>query len=360
MNKPIEITFDEADRNLFQVDDPRLRADALQHSVLPRLHVLLNQCVSLIGQIYGVDVFQDSIVSFFPHFRQRRSRELDLLYQSAYVSLGGKRTKNKWHGFQRSNGKPVQIVPFRLGIALRYDGLSLMLEHWHMHLTDASYCKLLQFHLDFEGVTHRLCYASGLSPRLCYGDTLEPLSSFREHYEFMLERRIFNNSFHSHRPWRFPIGAHDTAVAITRSYALFYPIYDAYLQIAKGAPSRFVELVQKANLWQRSLDAEMGVEKQQASNPTIEPSEARQAAEQRIRVMPALRWQVFQRDDWRCVSCGRDSSAGIILHVDHIVPRSRGGQDTLANYQTLCHLCNIGKSNKDDTDLRNHAHTQST
>src|SRR5437899_6537431 len=101
MNKPIEITFDEADKNLFQVDDPRLRADALQHSILPRLHVLLNQCVALVGQIYGIDVFQDSIVSYFPHFRQRRSRELRLLYHSAYVSLGGKRVKNKWDGFER-------------------------------------------------------------------------------------------------------------------------------------------------------------------------------------------------------------------------------------------------------------------
>jgi 5-methylcytosine-specific restriction endonuclease McrA len=69
---------------------------------------------------------------------------------------------------------------------------------------------------------------------------------------------------------------------------------------------------------------------------------------------------VFQRDDWRCVACGRDAGAGIILHVDHIVPRSRGGHDAVANYQTLCHLCNIGKSNRDDTDLRNSGRDKST
>lgn len=358
MKKPLEITFDEADKNLFQVDDARLRADALQHSVLPRLHVLLNHCVSLVAQIYEIDVFQDSTVSYFPHFRQRRSRELRLLYDSAYVSLGGKRTKNRWHGFQRRDGKPVQIVPFRLGIALRYDGLSLMLEHWPMHLTDASFRRLLQFHLDFEGLTHSLCYRSGFSPRLYYGDTLEPLSGFREHYEFMIVNRIFDNSFHSRRPWSYPITA-DTVRAIAHSYATFYSIYDAYLQIAKDAPSRFTEVVRKANSWLRSLDTDTGASEQQHSHPVIDPTEARQAAEQRIRVMPALRWQVFQRDDWRCVSCGRDSGAGIILHVDHIVPRSRGGQDTLANYQTLCHVCNIGKSNRDETDLRNHVRDQS-
>ena len=68
--------------------------------------------------------------------------------------------------------------------------------------------------------------------------------------------------------------------------------------------------------------------------------------------MPGVRWQVFQRDNWKCVACGRSAEDGIILHVDHIMPRSKGGRDELDNYQTLCNVCNIGKSNKDETDLR--------
>ena len=76
------------------------------------------------------------------------------------------------------------------------------------------------------------------------------------------------------------------------------------------------------------------------------------AAANKIPVMPAMRWQVFQRDGWKCVACGRTSHDGAILHVDHIVPRSKGGPDTLENFQTLCETCNIGKSNRDDTDLR--------
>jgi 5-methylcytosine-specific restriction endonuclease McrA len=43
---------------------------------------------------------------------------------------------------------------------------------------------------------------------------------------------------------------------------------------------------------------------------------------------------------------------GAILHVDHIIPRSKGGKDEMDNYQTLCHKCNIGKSNKSQIDLR--------
>jgi hypothetical protein len=67
-------------------------------------------------------------------------------------------------------------------------------------------------------------------------------------------------------------------------------------------------------------------------------------------------WSVLARDNWTCCSCGRSSKEeGIILEVDHILPRSKGGSDDMDNLQTLCKKCNIGKSNKDSTDLRRRA-----
>jgi 5-methylcytosine-specific restriction endonuclease McrA len=49
---------------------------------------------------------------------------------------------------------------------------------------------------------------------------------------------------------------------------------------------------------------------------------------------------------------GRQNWKVLLLHVDHIKPRSLGGTNDPDNLQTLCRKCNIGKSNKDDTDLR--------
>jgi len=34
------------------------------------------------------------------------------------------------------------------------------------------------------------------------------------------------------------------------------------------------------------------------------------------------------------------------LHVDHIVPVSRGGKSVMGNLQTLCEDCNCGKGNR--------------
>ncbi|MFY8149156.1 MAG: homing endonuclease associated repeat-containing protein [Prochlorococcaceae cyanobacterium] len=58
-----------------------------------------------------------------------------------------------------------------------------------------------------------------------------------------------------------------------------------------------------------------------------------------------LRFQVLQRDRFACCSCGASPAikAGAELHVDHVMPWSKGGQTTLENLQTLCSRCNLGK-----------------
>ena len=60
-----------------------------------------------------------------------------------------------------------------------------------------------------------------------------------------------------------------------------------------------------------------------------------------------LKWRVRQRDNFVCRACGASPSLqpGLPLHVDHIVPWSRGGDTTEANLQTLCQRCNLGKGN---------------
>lgn len=59
-----------------------------------------------------------------------------------------------------------------------------------------------------------------------------------------------------------------------------------------------------------------------------------------------IRYKVLLRDKFRCNSCGKSPSAntGTMLHVDHIVPFSKGGGNDLDNLQTLCQDCNLGKS----------------
>lgn len=75
-------------------------------------------------------------------------------------------------------------------------------------------------------------------------------------------------------------------------------------------------------------------------------SEASERARQRNLITNSLRYDVLKRDGFRCRLCGRSVAEGVVLHVDHIIPVSKGGKSTLDNLQTLCADCNLGKSNK--------------
>lgn len=59
----------------------------------------------------------------------------------------------------------------------------------------------------------------------------------------------------------------------------------------------------------------------------------------------ADRFLIFSRDSFRCIYCGRSSiEEGVTLHIDHIIPASRGGLDIAMNLGSACFDCNIGKS----------------
>jgi len=58
-----------------------------------------------------------------------------------------------------------------------------------------------------------------------------------------------------------------------------------------------------------------------------------------------LRFKVLKRDNFKCCACGASPAKdpNVELHIDHIIPWSKGGETTIDNLQTLCSKCNLGK-----------------
>ncbi len=52
---------------------------------------------------------------------------------------------------------------------------------------------------------------------------------------------------------------------------------------------------------------------------------------------------LFARDSWTCVYCG---ATDVRLTLDHVVPRSRGGDSVWENVVTSCAPCNLRKGNR--------------
>jgi 5-methylcytosine-specific restriction endonuclease McrA len=64
---------------------------------------------------------------------------------------------------------------------------------------------------------------------------------------------------------------------------------------------------------------------------------------------PLTRRAVFARDDWKCQYCASPAE-----NLDHVVPRSKGGEHTWENVVAACRRCNSKKENRlaEDAGLR--------
>lgn len=62
----------------------------------------------------------------------------------------------------------------------------------------------------------------------------------------------------------------------------------------------------------------------------------------------STRYHVLVRDRFTCQICGRSpaSQPGVVLHLDHIHPWSKGGDNSSGNLRVLCFDCNLGKGDK--------------
>ena len=67
-----------------------------------------------------------------------------------------------------------------------------------------------------------------------------------------------------------------------------------------------------------------------------------------------LRYKVLKTSNGKCALCGCGAADGVVLHVDHIIPRSKRPDLSLDanNLQVLCDACNLAKSNRDEIDWR--------
>lgn len=133
-----------------------------------------------------------------------------------------------------------------------------------------------------------------------------------------------------HRPSRIEWEDYDSRIS--------YQTYKRYFGGWENACLRFIEFKMGSEIV--VSDDAQGTEAKAPEMPkTKVPSRRRDAPLK-------LRLSVLKRDNFRCVFCGKSpaTNLGVVLHIDHIVPFSKGGETKLNNLQTLCEQCNLGKS----------------
>jgi 5-methylcytosine-specific restriction endonuclease McrA len=122
---------------------------------------------------------------------------------------------------------------------------------------------------------------------------------------------------------------------------------DDIMGVAKLKSRRMAcALMRRAGAWKVNEDYRISTEDWEAWIRTIETEPTISVrvfdnSQDQFGSLSKLAPLVLKRDR-KCVYCGDKKN----LTIDHVLPRSRGGQDALSNLVAACRSCNCRKSNR--------------
>ncbi|MGG6294680.1 HNH endonuclease [Leptolyngbya sp. AN02str] len=343
-----DIEFDRKDLEVFKIPDLKTRLDTLQHYFFPRLEKLLVNTVELIQQIYDVNPYERMSFQYTPsHRKEAKSYKY---FECVCVGLGGRRNYGKKLKIKKPNGEFYSIHRASLNFRIEPNGRIYTILHLCGGLDAAvnqRFFENFRYFIDrnwllLNRVFELHCITHGFR-----FDMLSFKQSFSPKY-LHLQSDSYINLYSPH--FYFPTDLNYGLQELQLAFICLYPLLDASLDIEVGRRPKLSKMLKQYLSWYFNDSSPYLAQSEKVSTELI--SFDLPELDSYTFVRPGLWWSVLARDKWTCMSCGRSAKDGITLHVDHILPRSLGGSNDMENLQTLCWKCNIGKSNKDSTNLR--------
>ena len=337
------VAFETRDLGIFSIPDPRTRLDALQRYFFPRLDAVLAAACGTAFDVYGYQAMDRMTITRRPkHSPSTRARDV-VDSGRVWTGLTPKR-KSFALKTRKASGEPYQIGPSFLLIELDPRG-GLQVRFQPFVWADS----------DFREATFR-------AVRKAWSVVRPVLQRHRFRAEVLpSEPDPWPSPDEALRTaayvdwtgplWHFPLATGPWMDELVAEFVAMYAILEATTSLAIGDAVRLERDLARFLIWSGRRDSAIVVHEDRDIPPSDVDDLLGDAGGYRS-LRPGAWYHVLQRDLWKCLSCGRGVAQGVLLEVDHIKPRSRGGSNALENLQTLCKKCNIGKSNRDDTDLR--------
>lgn len=345
-----ELNFEMRDIEVFDIPDTKTRIATVQNYFFPRLEILMRFTMDLIQEIYGVNPYEKMTFVYYPNNRKKSVESRD--FYQVYIGLSGKRRTDRELKFKRRDGKAFQYHPTYLTYTINFAGtIRVELLPFRTYVSsefiaavDALYKEnyvTLSPVFGLQQISHE---------RACEFVNLQ--DTFTGEKDDVNRTLLFSPSYY------FPSSYERGLGDLILSFIALYPLLEAFNALGEGEKPQLPQMLANFKDWCLTATVEDEVEDDTDIDEDNEDKVALNIPEldSYTFVRAGLWWSVLARDNWTCCSCGRQAQEdGITLEVDHIIPRSKGGTDETSNLQTLCKKCNIGKSNKDMTDLRRNA-----
>lgn len=338
------VSFELGDEEVFDIPDARARARALRQYFFPKLNVLLNSGRSLISTIYGNDALQNFTEAQRP--KPKDGAETDEIHD-IHLGLVGVRVESGL-AVRGSNGKPVQYGISHLWFEVFRRGTIAVTFHPIIYGKDPRFDNHVSKTLgEYEEYFYSVCGATFVTSA-----ALLELATISETLEAEHLRR---GAFFS-KGADFPVDRESDLRRLVATFAALFPFQKLVTDLSmKIEPTIEADRDAFAAWWENYgpgifAPEHFGVERTDTDART---SRVDWESDSRVLITGSRRFRIFDRDDYKCLMCGRRPEPdGVTLHIDHIKPRSKGGTDDDDNLQTLCSDCNIAKSNKSTRDLR--------
>ena len=356
-----ELAFDLIDIEIFKIPDSKTRLNTLQKYFFPRLEILMDNTLELVQNVYQLNPYENISFSYRPRHRQNSKSPIDR-WGDVYLGILGRKIPGKKTTLKNKNGKFYSYYFGNLAFYINPEGC-ISTEFFGCSFDAA---QNLDFYRDLKSIfnnnfrdlqsilmmNHLSCNSYFQLIDFC--DWLDEENSLSRSMNGELDIGFFSDLYY------FPLSSNRGLKRLNLAFIALYPIFNSIRLLQQGKPCRDISLIMtnmlsKYKIWCNEGGYHSEFYEQVSSDEAFENIEEKDLPklDSYTFTRAGLWWDVLARDKWTCCSCGRSTRLhGITLHVDHILPRSKGGTDHIDNLQALCSKCNIGKSNRDSTNLR--------
>jgi hypothetical protein len=341
-----EVIFEEIDTEIFNIPDTKTKLSTLQNYFFPRLETLLRYTLDVVALVYDVNPYERMTFAYSPSHRDKAKENKD--YGFVHIGIIAKRGDKPLKILKR-NGQPFFLHPTYLTFKVFPSGtIHAELMPFRQGVDDAYVARISQLFAKYSDVLMPLLSAVHIS-HTTYNPEFEVLPL----HQAIVPDEVGSDAIRLMSPkYYFPVSPGRGLSELIIAFILLYALAESFICIGEGREPQLENRLEKFKEFYVDLKkAENDIETEESEEEDFDSSEMPELDSYSF-VRAGKWWAVLARDKWKCLSCGRSSKEdGVLLEVDHIIPRSKGGSDDMSNLQTLCKKCNIGKSNRDSTRL---------
>jgi hypothetical protein len=211
--------------------------------------------------------------------------------------LVGHHKPGKWSALEKVSGKVTLMPPVSIRLDLSEEG---MLTYFHFNyptgFTHKTYKKFFSFLLKHLPAVNGLLHRAQLSYIFEYIDSLE----IEEDLTAMLQNEDYYILFES-KVYPYPISSAQIEELIL-SQLLIFPLFHCFSKIYFEERPNLKAYTNKINDRLKEYMNRYEIEPKTAVVGSPDMVSLLEKASLKIKVPPGIRWQVFARDNWKCVS----------------------------------------------------------